>query len=119
MEISEKAVKALVEYALAHCHYNCPAERKAENCIILVEITKKLNLPPPPCVEEMGGFNREIFEQKVKELEKKYGKPIGEILREFEKEGTKTLEEEIDRIEGSFAVEVLAVLATMEQERQS
>ncbi|HDI47010.1 MAG: hypothetical protein DRJ55_05070 [Thermoprotei archaeon] len=117
MEISEKAVKALVEYALAHCHYNCPAERKAENCIMLVEMAKKLNLPPPPCVEEMGGFDREIFEQKVKELEKKYGKPIGEILKGFEREGTKTLEEEIDRIEGSFAVEVLSVLNTLEQQK--
>jgi len=124
MEISLKIeeLRALLKYALAHCSCNCPAERDLETCLLIVRLCEKAGIKAPPCVEEMGGFGIEEFQRKIRDIEQRHRKPIAEVLSEFEKEGTITLQDEVDRIEGSFAVKMLDVLSkekkTLEEKRE-
>jgi len=83
----------------------------------MVRLCEKIGIKPPPCVEEMGGFGIEEFQRKVRDIEERHRKPIAEVLSSFEKEGTVTLQDEIDRIEGTFAVKMLDVLSK-EKERK-
>ena len=110
--INTRFLKKILEYALAYCEYNCPQERDPETCIILVNLRKELNLPPPPCIEDYGGFSQETFEKLIKEIERRRGKNIQEILREFKLKGLKSLQDKIDSIDIEFALKVIKLYKT-------
>ncbi len=110
MEISAKQLEGLVKYAKAQCESKCPQERDAETCVRLIELCVEMDLEPPICYEETDGFSRKFFSAKIREIEKRRCKPIEEFLAELRRAGPKTLEDEIDRIDGEFAVDALRVI---------
>lgn len=116
--LSIEEIKSLLRYALAHCNYNCPAERSPETCLLLVRLSEKADFTRPPCVEEMGGFSAEKFREKIRDIEARRRKPIADVLSQFEREGTMTLQDEVDKIEGKFAMEVLDAM-DRERKRES
>ena len=110
MNISEKDLVRIIKYARAHCENKCPADRDPEICLALIEYCRELDLEPPACVQEMGGFVKSYFLAKIREVEQKRGKPIREVLREYELVGVRTLEEDIDRMEADFALRAIKAI---------
>ncbi|HDD63738.1 MAG: hypothetical protein DRJ32_00560 [Thermoprotei archaeon] len=99
-------LEKLFRYALAHCEYVCPERRDPETCIIMSILSKKFGIKLP-CEEDYGEFKRETFEKLIKEIEIRRGKKIDEVIRELEKNGYKSLQDQIDHNDAIFAVEVL------------
>ncbi|MDH5811581.1 MAG: hypothetical protein QXO54_03035 [Candidatus Methanomethylicaceae archaeon] len=110
MNISEKDLIRIISYARAHCENKCPADRDPEVCLALVEICKELDLEPPECVQEMGGFVKSYFLAKIREVEQRRGKPIKEVLKEYEVVGVRNFEEHIDRMEADFALRAIKAI---------
>ncbi|MDI9644570.1 MAG: hypothetical protein QFX35_05065 [Candidatus Verstraetearchaeota archaeon] len=110
MEIGTKELEGLIRYAKAQCEAKCPQERNAEICIRLIELCKVVDVEPPLCYEETDGFSKGFFFAKIREIERRRNKPIEEFLLELKEGGPKTLEDEIDRIDGEFAVEALRAI---------
>lgn len=110
MNISEKDLIRIISYARAHCENKCPADRDPEVCLALVEICKELDLEPPECVQEMGGFVKSYFLAKIREVEQRRGKPIKEVLKEYEIVGVRNFEEHIDRMEADFAIRAIKAI---------
>jgi len=110
LNISERDLVRIISYARAHCENKCPAERDPEVCLALVEICRELGLEPPACVEETRGFVKSYFLGKIREVERRKGKPIKEVLREYELVGVKNLEEDIDRMEAEFALRAIKAI---------
>ncbi|MGC8936809.1 MAG: hypothetical protein ACP5KV_05550 [Candidatus Methanomethylicaceae archaeon] len=108
--ISEKDLIRIISYARAHCENNCPANRDPEVCLALVEFCKVLELEPPACVEETNGFVKSYFLAKIREVEQKRGKPIREVLREYEVSGVRNFEEDIERMEAEFALRAIKAI---------
>ncbi|MEJ5292263.1 MAG: hypothetical protein WHS82_01585 [Candidatus Methanosuratincola sp.] len=118
MEISTKELEGLIKYAKAQCESKCPQERDAETCVRLIELCIEMGLEPPICYEETEGFSRKFFSSKIREIEKRRCKPIEELLSEIRSLGPKTLEDEIDRIDGEFAIEALRVIGAREKPKK-
>lgn len=118
MEISAKDLEGLIRYAKAHCEAKCPQERDAEVCIRLIELCSGMGLEPPACFEETEGFSKKFFSDKIKEIEKRRSKPIEDLLSEIRDGGPKTLEDEIDRIDGEFAIDALKAIGEREKKRR-
>ncbi|MEM3882397.1 MAG: hypothetical protein QXO23_03340 [Candidatus Methanomethyliaceae archaeon] len=110
MNISEKDLIRIISYARAHCENKCPADRDPEVCLALLEICKELDLEPPECVQEMGGFVKSYFLAKIREVEQRRGKPIKEVLKEYEVVGVRNFEEHIDRMEADFALRAIKAI---------
>ncbi len=110
MNISEKDLKRIVSYARAHCEVKCPADRDPEVCLALVEVCRELDLEPPVCVEETNGFVKSYFLAKIREVEQRRGKPIREVLKDFEVLGVRNFEEDIDRMEAEFALRAIKAI---------
>ncbi|MBC7112606.1 MAG: hypothetical protein H5T34_01060 [Candidatus Methanomethyliales bacterium] len=110
MNISEKDLIRIITYARAHCEDRCPADRDPEICLALIEHCRELDLEPPACVQEMGGFVKSYFLAKIREVEQRKGKPIREVLREYELLGVRTLEDDIDRMEADFALRAIKAI---------
>ncbi|MCX8181544.1 MAG: hypothetical protein N3D12_00330 [Candidatus Methanomethyliaceae archaeon] len=110
MNISEKDLIRIISYAKAHCENKCPADRDPEVCLALVEICKELELEPPACVQETGGFVKSYFLAKIREVEQRRGKPIREVLKEYEVLGVRNFEEHIDRMEADFALRAIKAI---------
>ncbi|MBC7120769.1 MAG: hypothetical protein H5T33_04215 [Candidatus Methanosuratus sp.] len=110
MEIGTKEIEGLIKYAKAQCELKCPQERDAETCMRLIELCIEMNLEPPSCFEETEGFSRKFFSAKIREIEKRRCKPIEDLLSEIRSKGPKTLEDEIDRIDGEFALESIRAM---------
>lgn len=110
MNISEKDLKRIVSYAMAQCEDRCPAERDPEACLALIEVCKELNVSLPACVEETKGFVKSYFISKIREIERRRGKAIRDVLKEFEDLGVRNFEEDIDRMEGEFALKAIKAI---------
>ncbi|MGQ9759065.1 MAG: hypothetical protein ACUVQ5_00600 [Candidatus Methanomethylicaceae archaeon] len=100
----------ILSYARVHCEDRCPAERDPEVCLALIELCKELGVKSPPCVEETEGFGKGYFLSKIREIEKRRGKSIRDVLKEFEDLGVRNLEEDIDRMEGEFALKAIKAI---------
>lgn len=100
----------IVKYAKTHCEDRCPAERDPEACLALIEMCNEVGDDPPLCYEDTRGFSKAYFVAKVKEVEKRHGKPVKEVLADYDSRGTKTLEEGIERLEADFAVKAIKAL---------
>lgn len=96
----------IIKYAFAHCEYKCPAERDPETCIILAEISKLLGLKLP-CYDEFGEFTEDTFRGIIKEIENRRGKSIEEVIQELKEKGPTCLQDQIDEIDATFAIEVI------------
>jgi len=107
--LSEEYLKKLLNYALTHCESVCPSKRDPSTCLLLVELRRALNMPDPPCVEDYGGFDEKTFRKIVKDIEKRWGKSIKEVLIELKQKGPKNLQEQIDQIDGEFALNIIKV----------
>jgi|GEM_PF-926955 hypothetical protein len=118
MEISAKDLEGLIKYAKTQCESKCPQERDAETCVRLIELCVEMDLEPPICYEETEGFSRKFFSAKIREIEKRRCKPIEELLSEIRSGGPKTLEDEIDRIDGEFAIEALRAIDAREKPKK-
>lgn len=118
MEIDKKDLEGLIRYAKAQCETRCPQERDAEVCIRLIELCKAVEVEPPLCFGETEGFSRKYFFAKIREIEKRRNKPIEDFLSDLREGGSKTLEDEIDRIDGEFAVEALRAIETKDGSRR-
>ncbi|MCC6012966.1 MAG: hypothetical protein LM593_01185 [Candidatus Verstraetearchaeota archaeon] len=110
MEVNELDLRRIVKYAKSYCEDRCPAERDPSICLALIEICKMLNVELPPCVEETMGFSKSYFIAKIREIEKRWGKEIKEVLKEIERNGVRHFEEEIDRMEAEFALKAIKAI---------
>ncbi len=96
----------LLKYALAHCECKCPEERDPETCIILAELAKLYGLRIP-CLDDFGGFSEKTFTEVIKDIEMRRGKKIEEFMLEIKTSGTKCLQDQIDKMDAEFAMDVL------------
>lgn len=103
-------LSGIVRYAKTHCEDRCPAERDPEACLALIEACDQVGAEPPICYEETKGFSKAYFVAKIKEVEKRHGKPVREILAEYDSRGVKTLDENIERLEAEFALKAVKAL---------
>lgn len=117
MTSSDKDLGRILRYAKSHCEDKCPADRDPEVCLALVELCRALNVEPPACVEETNGLAKSYFLAKIKEIERRRGKPIKEVLKEFTSAGIKSFEENIDKIEGEFALKAIKAIDERAAER--
>ncbi len=99
-------LRRLYKYVLTHCNETCPAERDPETCIVVVELGRILGMAPP-CVEDYGGFDEETFRRIIKDIETRWGKRIEDVLVEIRERGYRSLQDQIDEMDGSFALGVL------------
>jgi len=99
-------LKRIYRYVLTHCNEACPADRDPETCVVVVELGKALGIVPP-CVEDYGGFDEETFRKLIEDIEARWGKKIEEVLGEIKKRGYRSLQDQIDEMDGSFALGVL------------
>lgn len=100
----------MVKYAKTHCEERCPSERDPEACLELIAMCAAAGEDPPICYEETAGFSKAHFIAKIREVEKRHGKPVREVLAEYDSRGVKTLEEDIERLEAEFALRALKAL---------
>lgn len=107
---NEKDLVNIVKYAKSHCEDRCPADRDPAVCIALIDMCEILNEDPPLCFEETKGFTKTYFVAKVKEVEKKHGRPIKAVLAEYNSHGVKTLEDNIEKMEVEFALKAIKAL---------
>lgn len=110
MAASEGDVERIIRYAKSHCEDRCPADREPEVCLALIDMCRSLKVDPPMCLEETNGFTKSYFQAKIREIEKRWGKPINEVLADFQTKGVKTLEENIDKMEGEFALKAVKAI---------
>jgi hypothetical protein len=110
MTTDERDMEKIVKYAKSHCEVRCPADRDPEICLALIDMCRALKVDPPACLEETKGFTKAYFFAKIKEIEKKWGKPISEVMKDFDAKGVKNLEDEIDRMEAEFALKALKAI---------
>ncbi len=103
-------LSGIVRYAKAHCEDRCPAERDPEACLALIEMCDQAGEEPPLCYEDTKGFSKAYFVAKIKEVEKRHGKPVREVLAEYESRGIKTLDENIECLEADFALKAIKAL---------
>ena len=99
-------LKRIYNYALSHCREVCPEKRDPDTCIVIVEIGKLLGISPP-CVEDYGGFSEKTFKELIKEIENRRGKTIDQVLEEIRDKGYRSLQDQIDEMDGQFALDVL------------
>lgn len=107
---SEKDLANIVKYAKSHCEDRCPADRDPAACIALINICEMLDEDPPLCFEDTKGFTKAYFVAKVKEVEKKHGRPINAVLAEYNSRGVKTLEDNVEKMEVEFAIKAIKAL---------
>ncbi len=107
---SKNDLSCIVKYARAHCEGKCPAERDPEACLALIEICDEAGEGLPPCYEDTKGFSKAYFIDKIREVEKKHGKPVREVLADYEAKGVKTLDQNIERLEAEFALKAVKAL---------
>jgi hypothetical protein len=100
----------IVRYAKTHCEERCPAERDPEACLTLIEVCNDTGEEMPPCYEDTKGFSKAYFVDKIREVEKKHGKPVREVLAEYDSKGVKTLDQNIERLEAEFALKAVKAL---------
>jgi hypothetical protein len=110
MTASDKDLARILRYAKSHCEDKCPADRDPEVCLALVELCRALNVEPPACVGETNGLAKSYFVAKIKEIERRRGKPIKEVLKEFASAGIRNLEENIDKMEAEFALQAIKAI---------
>lgn len=106
LSLDREDIIKIIKYAFAHCEYKCPAERDPETCIILAELSKMLGLKLP-CYDEFGEFTENTFRSIIKEIENRRGKSIEEVIRELREKGPTCLQDQIDEIDATFALEVI------------
>ncbi|OYT63001.1 MAG: hypothetical protein B6U69_00150 [Thermofilum sp. ex4484_15] len=104
--IREEDFIRLLKYALAFCEERCPEGRDPEACYVLAESLKALKLKPPPCIIDFGGFSKTVFIKIIEDIERRRGKPIEEALEEIRKNGYRSLQDQIDEIDGHFALKL-------------
>jgi len=109
MTASGKDLARILRYAKSHCEDKCPADRDPEVCLALVELCRALSVEPPACVEETNGLAKSYFVAKIKEIERRRGKPIKEVLKDFAS-GIRNLEENIDKMEAEFALKAIKAI---------
>ncbi|MCD6368368.1 MAG: hypothetical protein J7L38_01060 [Thermoproteales archaeon] len=114
---SREGVKKILDYALAHCRDECPEKRDPYTCVILVKLREILGLEPPPCIEDYGGFDEKTFTALIKDIEKRWGMGIEDVLKELKSKGARTLQDKIDLVDAEFALTVLRILKNREEER--
>ncbi|MCD6458324.1 MAG: hypothetical protein J7K82_05680 [Thermoproteales archaeon] len=117
VKLSIDDLRKLYTYALSHCKEVCPAKRDPSACIIMAEIGKMLGMAPP-CVEDYGGFSVRVFKDLIKEIEERRGKNIVEILEEIKDKGYKSLQDQIDEIDGRFALDVIEAYKKRNKEKE-
>jgi len=110
MTTNESDMEKIIRYAKSHCEDRCPADRDPENCLALLEMCKALKIDPPACLEETKGFTKAFFFAKIREVEKRFGKPINEVIKDFKEKGVKTLEDDIDMREAEFALKAIKAI---------
>ncbi|MDD1776394.1 MAG: hypothetical protein LUP94_03465 [Candidatus Methanomethylicus sp.] len=110
MKINDKDLEGLVNYAKTQCQDKCPAERDPNICLALIDTCECLKLEMPACCEETNGFSKKYFLDKIKEIEKRRGKKIQEVLADVSKKGIKTLEDDIDRMDAEFALDTIKAI---------
>jgi hypothetical protein len=103
-------LSGIVRYAKTHCEDRCPAERDPEACLALIEMCDEAGEGPPLCYEDTKGFSKAYFVARIKEVEKRHGKPVREVLAEYDSRGVKSLDENIERIEADFAFRAVKAL---------
>ena len=106
----DRDVANIIRYAKAQCEDRCPAERDPEVCLALISMCNSLKVDPPMCMDETKGFTKSYFLSKIREIEKRWGKPVNEVLADFEKKGVKTLEQNIDKMEAEFALKAIKAI---------
>jgi len=107
--LSKEDLVRVLKYAFAHCECKCPAERDPETCVVLAELSKLLGLKLP-CQDEFGDFTEESFTELIREIERRRGKSIDEFLSEVREAGPKCLQDQIDEMDATFALEVLRAM---------
>lgn len=107
---AKRDLSGIVRYAKTHCEDRCPSERDPEACLTLIETCIEAGEDPPLCYEDTKGFSRSHFVEKIREVEKRHGKPVREVLAEYDSKGVKTLEQNVERLEAEFALEAVKAL---------
>jgi hypothetical protein len=116
MTASDKDLARILRYAKSHCEDKCPADRDPEVCLALVELCRALSVEPPACVEETNGLAKSYFVAKIKEIERRRGKPIKEVLKDFASR-IRNFEENIDKMEAEFALKAIKAIDERAAER--
>jgi hypothetical protein len=106
----DRDIANIIRYAKVHCEDRCPADRDPEVCLALIDMCSSLKVDPPICLEETKGFTKAYFLSRIREIEKRWGKPIGEVIADFEKKGVKTLEQNIDQMDAEFALRAVKAI---------
>jgi hypothetical protein len=117
MDICDRDLDGIIKYAKTQCEDKCPADRDPETCLALIYLCECLKADKPSCYEETEGFSKKFFSGKVKEIEKKRGKKIQEVLAEISKKGVRALEDDLDRMEGEFALKAMKAIDEREKMR--
>ncbi|RLE65241.1 MAG: hypothetical protein DRJ49_03710 [Thermoprotei archaeon] len=115
--VDSKVLEKIISYAKAQCDNLCPEVRDPETCVLLVELCKVLKVQGPPCIKDYGGFSEEVFKKLIVDIEKRHDLSIQEFLKMMKVKGPSNLQEQIDEIDGKFALEVLKVYREYRQNR--
>ena len=114
VKIPKSFLVKILQYAFKHCEYVCPAERDPETCIILAYLARLTNLELP-CSDEFGNFTEASFRAIIREIERRRGKSIEEVLRDIKEQGYKCLQDQIDEMDAKFALQILKIYKKMHQ----
>jgi len=118
MKVSDRDLEGITKYAKAQCKEKCPAERDPDVCLALIDLCEWLKVEVPSCYEETEGFSKRFFMTKIKEIEKKRGKKIQEVLAEIAVKGVRTLEDDLDRMDGEFALKAIKTIDERKKMRE-
>lgn len=117
--ISKDLLRKLLKYALSHCYERCPAERDAETCVLLFDLISEIDPElKPPCIYDYGNFNEKTFKDIIRDIEKRRGKKLEEVIHELKTHGFRNLKDQEDYIDGIFALQVVEVYKKIKTSRK-
>jgi len=108
-------LERILRYATIVCQEHCPVGRDPSTCPYIVNLTRKLGLPPPPCINDYGDYRQDTFRVMIKDLEHKYGVNINEFINNVRRQKPRSLEEQTDFMEATFYVGVLKELGDIKK----
>ncbi len=104
MDTIEKDLSGVLRYAKVHCEDRCPSERDPATCLGLISMCEAAGEPMPSCYEETEGFSKAFFSAKIRDIERRRGKKVQDLLAEFREKGCRTMEDQIDKMDAEFAL---------------
>ncbi len=106
-------LERILRYALVVCQEHCPVGRDPATCPYIVNLSRRVGLSSPPCINDYGEYRQDNFRVMIRDIERKYGMGIEEFINMVRKRKPRSLEEQTDFMEATFYVGVIKELSNM------